>query len=81
MSNLNSTNRPPRALAAALLLAAGTVLGAGATSAQAVPVDLPGGGLVGMLGVGAADAGPQGAGGGAQSAVIGGNASEQSIGS
>ncbi|MFB7866560.1 MULTISPECIES: hypothetical protein [unclassified Streptomyces] len=78
---MNSTNRPTRALAAALLLAAGAVLGAGATSAQAAPVDLPGGGLVGMLGLGDAKANPHGASGDAQSAVIGGNASEQSIGS
>ncbi|MEV0450252.1 hypothetical protein [Streptomyces sp. NPDC050600] len=78
------TNNAQRVLAASLLLAASAAaaaLGAaGAAQAAPLPLDLPGGGLVGVLGAGDSGGGVP-ASGDAQTAVIGGNASEQSIGS
>ncbi|MFC8507401.1 hypothetical protein ACFU3J_05185 [Streptomyces sp. NPDC057411] len=72
MSNLSNLTHPKRLLAASVLLA-GAVVGLGGT-AQAAPLDLPGGGLAGLLTAGHPD------GGDAQSAVIEGNGSEQRIG-
>ncbi|MEU6976445.1 MULTISPECIES: hypothetical protein [unclassified Streptomyces] len=80
------SNNAQRVLAASLLLAAGAAAAAlgvaGAAQAAPVPLDLPGGGL-GLADVlGVEDSGTAApASGDAQSAVIGGNASEQSIGS
>lgn len=78
------SNNAQRVLATSLLVAAGAVAAAlgtaGAAQAAPVPLDLPGAGLVDVLGVGGSG-GTAPVSGDAQSAVIGGNASEQSIGS
>ncbi|MEV7279564.1 hypothetical protein [Streptomyces sp. NPDC093111] len=78
------SNNAQRTLAASLLLAAGAAVAAlgaaGAAQAAPLPLDLPGGGLVDVLG-GGQPGGAAPVSGDAQSAVIGGNASEQSIGS
>ncbi|KKZ74947.1 hypothetical protein [Streptomyces showdoensis] len=83
MSNLRG---PQRALAASFLLAAGTALGlSGSAHAAPLPLPAPVGGLTDVLGAPQHDKAQHDkatpVSGDAQNAVVGGNASEQSIGS